>query len=776
MTLSLLAALAIGLAGYLSVAKQAMTYSNRAYLGPISKQLAEMGLEKALWSLSTNDWSSSTLNGTSFTWSINGTTATLTATYLSTKFGAIGTTASIKLRVDNYNAFYKDEVWSSSTSYSVGDVVGYSGVWYRCQVANSNKTPTSTSTYWAPDQSGLSFVWRTETDYIGGDMASEDGAWYRCLSDHTSSAGDLPLSGNGNWLSVPYVTQNPTYYSTNESLVSWYGTWYRYNSGWYYPSAGTLTWNWESSRSYTLGQVIGYDSGSYMTWYTCIQVPNVNKSPPSNPAYWEDTATAADNTGAMAAWNSSASYKLDDVAYRSSAWYRCILAHSNQQPPNSTYWSTNPKQILEWQVDKTYASNSIVQYNGVWYRNTNSTTNLPPAWPWRSAENDDRWNSSSYYTNGTYRSYGNVWYKCISSNSNKTPNNATYWEAQRAPVIYSEGSATVADAASVQTQLRAVVAKAPLFPNAAAASTLTFGSGATVDSYDSKVGVYNAGTATYSAILAGNNTGGTAVSINSSTVKGYLAAPSASSSPYAPLVSYGSSASLKNSDGTVTNAAPSAANVDLTRISRSPNIPLLDINSVYDVNQFSSIPATLGTPGAATPTFYNYYDGSSYQINLNTASEIITIEGPVILHADSNLRIQDNSAAQIIIKPTGSLLLIVDRDFRVDADGGGIDNQTLDPMKCIILLKRVGADTFNYSDTTQPFYGVIYLPDSSSTFNVGNNVEIMGAIYAQTLTFGTGVKLHYDTNLSTAAIPGVEPACIIVDWRELSDVTERASL
>ena len=58
------------------------------------------------------------------------------------------------------------------------------------------------------------------------------------------------------------------------------------------------------------------------------------------------------------------------------------------------------------------------------------------------------------------------------------------------------------------------------------------------------------------------------------TVKGYLAAPSAASSPYGPLVSSGGS--LKNPDGSDTSPASGNMNLDLTRISRSPSIPQFD--------------------------------------------------------------------------------------------------------------------------------------------------------------------------------------------------------
>jgi len=172
------------------------------------------------------------------------------------------------------------------------------------------------------------------------------------------------------------------------------------------------------------------------------------------------------------------------VVYRSGSWYRCILAHNSGGSFSTTNWSTSPRQTLNWVQNKTYATNSVVFHQGTWYRNTSSTSNVPPASPWRTAASYAPWNSTSYYSSGSYVSYGNVWYKCIAGHSGQSPNNSTYWQAQGAPVIYAEGQAAIPNGDTIKTQLRAVVAKAPLFPNAAAAQTLTFGTGATVDSYD----------------------------------------------------------------------------------------------------------------------------------------------------------------------------------------------------------------------------------------------------------------------------------------------------
>ena len=120
--LCFVAVLGIALASYLAVSNQSMKLSNRSFQTGVSEQLAEMGLERGLLALNTNDWSG---------WTINGTTATQTITFASTKYGSVGITGSFDIRVDNYNANFQSATWSSTTSYRINDLVGYNGLWYR---------------------------------------------------------------------------------------------------------------------------------------------------------------------------------------------------------------------------------------------------------------------------------------------------------------------------------------------------------------------------------------------------------------------------------------------------------------------------------------------------------------------------------------------------------------------------------------------------------------------------------------------------------------------
>lgn len=58
----------------------------------------------------------------------------------------------------------------------------------------------------------------------------------------------------------------------------------------------------------------------------------------SDPDEWE----------LVQAWDSAQAYVAGDVVRRSSINYYCILAHTNQQPPNATYWSTDEEDAPDY--------------------------------------------------------------------------------------------------------------------------------------------------------------------------------------------------------------------------------------------------------------------------------------------------------------------------------------------------------------------------------------------------------------------------------------------
>jgi hypothetical protein len=795
--LCFVAALGISLATYIALSTRAMTLSNRAIKQGLAEQLAELGVEEGLRVMNRNllsgtdataalaDWSNS---GTSANWTLDTTNkrASCTITFPAGKFGT-GITATVKVRVDNYDVASVDSTWSSSTTYRPDTIIGHTdGRWYRVLSTHTNKAPTvstSNSIYWTQEHSLLSakHTWTNGNNYNSGDMVLRSGVWYRCSSTHTASSSNAPPSSN--WTTVPNVSADDDLRYVNESVLIYYGYWYRYYFGWdgYLPFGTNwpLAWFWKTSNSYSVGDVVYQNN----IWYRCHTAHTSGAS--FATTNWNTATTEATSSASAWAWSASTAYNVGDVVFRSSQWYRCRIAHSNQTPGStSAYWATAPALNPEWNSRRQYSQNDIVRYNGLWYlslQNSNYGRNPGTQTAFWSSTNDTsrQWNATTAYAANTYRSYGGVWYRCLAANTGISPNHTTYWTptwsqspgaSTGAAVIYAEATVGFSDGAESVTQVRAAINRSPIFPNALGASTtLTVSGGtATIDSYNS-VTDPTAGAVGFAAVLTGGSTGTTAITLGSNTtVKGYLAAPSYNGSPN---VSYAANVSLTQSDGSVSTAAPTAPNVDLTRISRSPNIPQFDIQPPPSYTTIGSIgsPVSYGTPGSTTPVVYTR-DGN---LNLNGSNNILTILGPVVINIQGSLQITSSSTAKIVIAETGSLRLHVRDRLRLDSSGGGIENLTLDPKKCIIISTAT-SDSHNFS-TTQPFHGVIYMPNEDLDINA-STATIFGAISCRSINVSGNLILHYDTTLRDADIGGIDEPFIVSDWRELAGATYQATM
>ncbi|AOS44462.1 hypothetical protein Verru16b_01524 [Lacunisphaera limnophila] len=817
-TLCFVAVLAIILGSYIAVCNRAMQLSNRSFQSDLSRQLAESGIEEALRAFNKNDWGDWASGGMNIDWTLDTTNkrATATITYPTTKFGQ-GVTATVKLRVDNYDVNVLPSAWTTTTNYLPGNIVSYTdGIWYRATTTQLNKVPGSASSYWIQESSPASadMTWVAGSTYYNGKMVLRSGALYRCkfAGSHVASLSNAP--GNTTyWALVPYFSSASDLQYTNESVLHYLNAnWYRYNSGWdgNLPSGSgwTTRWFFSNATTYYLGDVVR----SSTTWYRYINASSSAGNAVSNTSYWRTSQSLAATAAADWNWNSAFNYNIGDVVYSSSRWYRCLVANINKSPStNPTYWSVSPRLTTDWEPYRQYSSNDLVFHNGVWYLsllNTNINQNPTSAtayWIGANTSNTSYlWNSTTAYSANAYRSYDGVWYKCLVGNTGELPGNTTYWTATwaqssgistGAPMLYAEATVNLGDRTTSRIQLRAPVTRASLFPNAIGASstlTITGGTG-TIDSYNSALGTSYAsqiGTSTnYSAVVAAGSAeaAGTTTLLtigNGTTVNGYVSTPSSSTSPFAPRTSLGSSATVKSA------TSPVSPTVDLTRLSRSPYVPQFstwpapDIATAFANSNFPAgivLPTnpagtvTIGSAGSVTPSVY-YYNGS-LDVASSGSYEMATlaINGPVILYLNGNLRLR--TGGSVIVRETGSLEVHASGGIRIDEASNGIDNQTLDPQKVFLLSDSSGTTTQYYADTTNPFYGVIYAPNTTATLGVDirTGVTIYGAISARKITFSSEANLHYDTALRYATFGGVDQPYTVTQWRELP-VTERATM
>ncbi len=183
------AVLGIALASYLAVTRQAMKLSNRTYLKSVSKHLAEMGLEKALWAYNRDSWDSSIWTTTTVG-TVPVATLDPTITIPASLYGN-GVVGTVKVQVLNYNSVGKGTPWKSGKSYIQNDVVTFDGV----------------------------SIWNNAINYGAGTLirySSDSGVtWtsYRCILAHL---GQIPPNATY-WLKVSDVADFRAWYRFNKS-------------------------------------------------------------------------------------------------------------------------------------------------------------------------------------------------------------------------------------------------------------------------------------------------------------------------------------------------------------------------------------------------------------------------------------------------------------------------------------------------------------------------------------------------------------------------------
>jgi len=236
--------------------------------------------------------------------------------------------------------------WSDATAYEENDAVTWLGTSYICIVAHTDQEPPN-PTYWdvlaskgdegdTGDQgdAGLSIEWQGNWDsgqpYVVNDAVTLDGTSYICTISHTNQSP--PNAGFWNVLAA----KGSTGLTGNTGLTGPIG----------------ITWRgaWNSITSYALNDAVTSGGSAYI----CIQAHS-NHQPP-NVIYWDFVASKGDtgstgltgntgNTGAAGdgftwegEWSGAETYQVRDVVQFDGSSYNCILGHTNQTPPNPTYW------------------------------------------------------------------------------------------------------------------------------------------------------------------------------------------------------------------------------------------------------------------------------------------------------------------------------------------------------------------------------------------------------------------------------------------------------
>lgn len=222
--------------------------------------------------------------------------------------------------------------WLSTKTYTKGEVVRYSGLFYYCILDNQNTNPSTEYSFWeqiANTEISASLAtigaapWQSSITYNQGDVVSDLGITYIQVYNQTTT----------NLQPYLYPTLWNVFTSPYRPSI-WRGSGFVYNpfevvvwvvgSNYYFytciaennnmPPTGdpnsALYWilsGWDSSINYSTkspqGGAVNFPVLYDNEWYSSTSLtPNTNKQPDTNGTYWNNSDTITGNTGVMDWW------------------------------------------------------------------------------------------------------------------------------------------------------------------------------------------------------------------------------------------------------------------------------------------------------------------------------------------------------------------------------------------------------------------------------------------------------------------------------------------
>lgn len=203
-----------------------------------------------------------------------------------------------------------------------------------------------------------------------------------------------------------------------------------------------LLWrgDWDNATAYVVNDAVQHSGSSWI----CI-LGNTSQTPGIGSSYWDLLAEKSDGATLRGAWQTATTYFVDDVVSDNGSSWRCILQHSSHQPPNATYWElfvskgdkgdagTGVVWLGDWSNATAYVLNDAVQHNGSAYVcNTAHTNQEPPnASYWDllagGLNETGSWSNATAYKVRDLATEDGTTYVCILDHTNQQPPNATYW-------------------------------------------------------------------------------------------------------------------------------------------------------------------------------------------------------------------------------------------------------------------------------------------------------------------------------------------------------------
>jgi len=300
--------------GYLYVANAAHTSAATDTLG--------LEADQSKWDLFAEgfdykaDWQTATRYKINDIAKYNGTVYICTAEHTSKANNTLGLEPD-QSKWDIFSeGFYWTDIWAIGTRYRVNDIVRYGGTLY---VANTGHTSNATLA------NGLEAD-QSKWDYL------HKGIEYRAthVINTRYRINDVVKYGGGTWICTTQHTSSATNLAADEA------NWAQFTEGLEFEDS------WAIGTAYQPGDFVTYGGYSYVSITN-----NVGLKPSDNAAAWDLFTTGFRYVGDYDVNAADLEYIEGDVARVGGYTYLCILKHTSQHPPSTTYWQ-RLNEGMEW--------------------------------------------------------------------------------------------------------------------------------------------------------------------------------------------------------------------------------------------------------------------------------------------------------------------------------------------------------------------------------------------------------------------------------------------
>lgn len=392
-----------------------------------------------------------------------------------------------------------------------------------------------------------------------------------------------------------------------------------------------------------------------------------------------------------------------------------------------------------------------------------------------AADDTYNWSSDGWQTDSTsaWREFGGFTY-----DQNTTGTVRVYVQNRSgtpAPVLVARATIQPQHGAAIEKWVKVELRKRSLFANGIVAKDwITFsGNGASVDSYDSRKGSYNAVLADGTRNRFGRGSAGSgsvtvdSFNLGNADIWGYVSigTPDYSGLDVGP-------------NGTIGGLGSSPGTVDYSRVTTDfkPNFedaeaPAISGYTISAITSAKSLPLSGHSPAADGKYYYRVPS-----ISLSgPASRVLSIASghSVVLTVTESAgsAISITGQASISVPATASLAIYTAGN--VSIGGNGVANSS-DPAAFQFFSTRsassTGTQSISISGNGQ-LSGVIYAPNATLSLNGGGSSgNVFGAAVAKTVTITGGSAFHYDEAL--ADMTEGNPFGI-TRWVELTTATAR---